>query len=116
MAAISMRFMMSWGMASVLFTPLSIRGVMLRNRIVVPPKCEYSSPNGYATDWHLVHLGSRAVGGAGAVLTEAAAVTQDGRISQRDLGIYLDDHVEALARILSLIHISEPTRLLSISY
>jgi len=103
MDAISMRFMMSWGMASALFTPLSIRGVMLRNRIVVSPMCEYSSPNGYATDWHLVHLGSRAVGGAGAVLTEAAAVTQDGRISQRDLGIYLDDHVEALARIFAFI-------------
>jgi 2,4-dienoyl-CoA reductase-like NADH-dependent reductase (Old Yellow Enzyme family) len=65
--------------------------------------CEYSSPNGFATDWHLVHLGSRAVGGAGVVLTEATAVTADGRISARDLGIYLDDHVEPLSRIFAFI-------------
>ena len=65
--------------------------------------CEYSSPNGFATDWHLVHLGSRAIGGAGAVLTEATAVTPDGRISSRDLGIYLDDHVEMLSRIFAFV-------------
>lgn len=87
----------------MLFEPLSLRDVTLRNRIVVSPMCEYSSPNGFATDWHMVHLGSRAVGGAGLVLTEATAVTADGRISPADLGIYLDDHVEPLARIFRFI-------------
>jgi 2,4-dienoyl-CoA reductase-like NADH-dependent reductase (Old Yellow Enzyme family) len=90
-------------MASSLFSPLRLRDVTLRNRIVVSPMCEYSSPNGFATDWHVVHLGSRAVGGAGAVLTEAAAVTPDGRISPVDLGIYSEDHVEPLARIFQFI-------------
>jgi 2,4-dienoyl-CoA reductase-like NADH-dependent reductase (Old Yellow Enzyme family) len=65
--------------------------------------CQYSSPDGFATDWHLVHLGSRAVGGAGAVLTEATAVTADGRISAADLGIYHDAHVERLARIFRFV-------------
>jgi 2,4-dienoyl-CoA reductase-like NADH-dependent reductase (Old Yellow Enzyme family) len=86
-----------------LFTPLVLRDVTLRNRIVVSPMCEYSSPDGLATDWHLVHLGSRAVGGAGLVLTEATAVTADGRISPVDLGIYRDDHVEPLARIFRFV-------------
>jgi len=86
-----------------LFTPLTLRDITLRNRIVVSPMCEYSSPNGFATDWHVVHLGSRAVGGAGLVLTEATAVTADGRISPADLGIYLDAHVEPLARIFRFI-------------
>ena len=90
-------------MPSALFSPLTLRGVTLRNRIVLSPMCEYSSPNGFATDWHLVHLGSRAVGGAGLVLTEATAVTADGRISPADLGIYLDEHVEPLARIFRFI-------------
>ena len=90
-------------MPTLLFTPLTMRGVTLRNRIVVSPMCEYSSPNGFATDWHVVHLGSRAVGGAGLVLTEATAVTDDGRISPADLGIYLDDHVEPLARIFRFV-------------
>jgi 2,4-dienoyl-CoA reductase-like NADH-dependent reductase (Old Yellow Enzyme family) len=90
-------------MASSLFSPLQLRDVSLRNRIVVSPMCEYSSPDGFATDWHMVHLGSRAVGGAGAVLTEAAAVTADGRISPVDLGIYSEDHVEPLARIFRFI-------------
>jgi 2,4-dienoyl-CoA reductase-like NADH-dependent reductase (Old Yellow Enzyme family) len=90
-------------MASSLFAPLAVRGVTLRNRIVVSPMCEYSSRDGFANDWHLVHLGSRAVGGAGAVLTEAAAVAADGRISPADLGIYADDHVESLARIFRFV-------------
>jgi 2,4-dienoyl-CoA reductase-like NADH-dependent reductase (Old Yellow Enzyme family) len=90
-------------MASSLFSPLQQRDVTLRNRIVVSPMCEYSSRDGFANDWHLVHLSSRAVGGAGAVLTEAAAVTADGRISSVDLGIYSDDHVEPLARIFRFI-------------
>src|SRR6187402_3640842 len=90
-------------MASSLFAPLQVRDVTLRNRIVVSPMCEYSSRDGFANEWHMVHLGSRAVGGAGAVLTEAAAVTADGRISSADLGIYSDDHVEPLARIFRFI-------------
>ncbi|MFN2460050.1 MAG: NADH:flavin oxidoreductase/NADH oxidase [Candidatus Velthaea sp.] len=83
-----------------LFDSFTIRGVRLRNRIAVSPMCEYSSTDGFAGDWHLVHLGSRAVGRAALVLTEAIAVTADGRISPADLGIYRDEHVEALARIV----------------
>ena len=87
-----------------LFDPLSIRDLTLPNRIVVSPMCEYSSTDGFANDWHLVHLGSRAVGGAGLVMTEAAAVTPEGRISPQDLGIWSDDHIEFLARITRFIH------------
>jgi 2,4-dienoyl-CoA reductase-like NADH-dependent reductase (Old Yellow Enzyme family) len=90
-------------MAVMLFEPLTLRDITLRNRIVVSPMCEYSSEDGFASDWHLVHLGSRAVGGAGAVLTEATAVTADGRISPVDLGIYKDAHVEMLARIFRFV-------------
>ncbi|HUO31319.1 MAG TPA: NADH:flavin oxidoreductase/NADH oxidase [Bryobacteraceae bacterium] len=86
-----------------LFSPLTIRSVTLRNRIAVSPMCEYSSEDGFANDWHLVHLGSRAVGGAGLVITEATAVEERGRISPGDLGIYRDEHVEMLARIASFI-------------
>jgi 2,4-dienoyl-CoA reductase-like NADH-dependent reductase (Old Yellow Enzyme family) len=84
---------------SALFTPYTLREVTLRNRVVVSPMCEYSSVDGFANDWHVVHLGSRAVGGAGLVLTEASGVTADGRISPQDLGIWDDAHVENLARI-----------------
>jgi 2,4-dienoyl-CoA reductase-like NADH-dependent reductase (Old Yellow Enzyme family) len=87
-----------------LFDPLPIRDVTLPNRIVVSPMCEYSSKDGFANDWHLVHLGSRAVGGAGLVITEATAVAPEGRISPHDLGIWSDDHVEFLARITGFIH------------
>ena len=82
-----------------LFDPLSIRGVSFRNRIAVSPMCQYSSTDGFANDWHLVHLGSRAVGGAALVVAEATAVEARGRISPSDLGIWQDAHVEALARI-----------------
>src|SRR6266852_3135101 len=75
-----------------------VREVTLRNRIVVSPMCEYSSTDGLATDWHLVHLGSRAVGGASLVFTEACAVSPEGRISPGDLGIWKDEHIEPLAR------------------
>jgi 2,4-dienoyl-CoA reductase-like NADH-dependent reductase (Old Yellow Enzyme family) len=87
-----------------LFDPLSIRELTLPNRIVVSPMCEYSSVDGFANDWHLVHLGSRAVGGAGLVMTEATAVAQEGRISPEDLGIWSDDHIEFLTRITRFIH------------
>lgn len=83
-----------------LFEPLTTRGIRLPNRIVVSPMCQYSSPDGFATDWHLVHLGSRAVGGAGLVITEAIAVTAEGRITPQDLGIYHDAHVDMLSRIV----------------
>jgi 2,4-dienoyl-CoA reductase-like NADH-dependent reductase (Old Yellow Enzyme family) len=86
-----------------LFDQLEIRGVRLANRIVVSPMCQYSSPDGFATDWHLVHLGSRAVGGAALVFTEACAVTPEGRISPWDLGIWKDEHVEPLSRITRFI-------------
>jgi 2,4-dienoyl-CoA reductase-like NADH-dependent reductase (Old Yellow Enzyme family) len=87
-----------------LFDPLPIRSVTFPNRIFVSPMCEYSSEDGFADDWHLVHLGSRAVGGAGLVLTEAAAVTPEGRISPQDLGIWKDEHVTVLTRIARFIH------------
>lgn len=80
-----------------LFDPLILRGVTLRNRIAVSPMCQYSSVDGFATDWHLVHLGSRAVGGAALVMVEATAVSEDGRISPFDMGIWTDAHAEALA-------------------
>ncbi len=88
---------------TTLFTPYAVRGVTLRNRIAVSPMCEYSSTDGFATDWHLVHLGSRAVGGAGLVMTEATAVVADGRISPDDLGIWTDAHIPPLARIVQFI-------------
>lgn len=86
-----------------LFDPLTIRDVQFRNRIFVSPMCQYSSEDGFATDWHLVHLGSRAVGSAGLVITEATAVTPEGRISPQDLGIWKDEHIEMLARIVGFI-------------
>jgi 2,4-dienoyl-CoA reductase-like NADH-dependent reductase (Old Yellow Enzyme family) len=87
-----------------LFDPLPIRSLTLANRIVVSPMCEYSSVDGFSNDWHVVHLGSRAVGGAALVMTEATAVTAAGRISPQDLGIYDDGHVGGLARIVRFIH------------
>ncbi len=87
-----------------LFDPLVLRSLTLRNRIVVSPMCQYSSEDGLANDWHLVHLGSRAVGGAGLVMTEAAAVTAEGRISPEDLGIWQDAHVGPLERIVRMMH------------
>ena len=86
-----------------LFDELQVREVTLRNRIVVSPMCEYSSTDGFATDWHLVHLGSRAVGGASLVFAEACAVSPEGRISPEDLGIWKDEHIEPLARITRFI-------------
>ena len=88
---------------SHLFAPLTIRGVTLRNRIAVSPMCQYSSDEGLADDWHLVHLGSRAVGGAGLVFVEATAVTRDGRISPGDMGLWHDRHIEPLARIARFV-------------
>jgi 2,4-dienoyl-CoA reductase-like NADH-dependent reductase (Old Yellow Enzyme family) len=87
-----------------LFSPISFRDVTLANRVVVSPMCEYSSVDGFANNWHLVHLGSRAVGGAGLVITEASAVVPEGRITPQDLGIWKDEHVAMLARIVEFLH------------
>ena len=87
-----------------LFEPLTVRGITFPNRVFVSPMCEYSSEDGFANDWHFVHLGTRAVGGAGIVFTEATAVTPEGRISPEDLGIWKDDHVEMLSRIVRFVH------------
>ncbi len=87
-----------------LLSSLTIRGVTVHNRIVVSPMCQYCAVDGLADDWHLVHLGSRAVGGAGLVFTEATAVTREGRISPGDLGIWDDRHIEPLARVAHFIH------------
>lgn len=87
-----------------LFSPLTLRDVTFRNRIVVSPMCQYSSDDGFASDWHFVHLGSRAIGGAGLVIAEAAGVEARGRISPQDLGIYKDEHIEPLRRINRFIH------------
>jgi 2,4-dienoyl-CoA reductase-like NADH-dependent reductase (Old Yellow Enzyme family) len=86
-----------------LFSPLEIRGIKFRNRIAVSPMCQYSCEDGFATDWHLVHLGSRAVGGAALVIAEATAVEQRGQISPADLGLWKDDHIAPLARIAAFI-------------
>jgi 2,4-dienoyl-CoA reductase-like NADH-dependent reductase (Old Yellow Enzyme family) len=87
-----------------LLSPLTIRGVSLRNRIVMSPMCQYSAEEGRANDWHLVHLGSRAVGGVALVIVEATAVTRDGRITPGDVGIWNDEHIEPLARIARFVH------------
>src|SRR5262249_41591007 len=87
-----------------LFDPIAFRSLTLSNRIAVSPMCEYSSVDGFSNDWHLVHLGSRAVGGAALVMTEATAVADVGRISPQDLGVYDDAHVSGLARIVRFIH------------
>ncbi len=87
----------------MLFTPLTIRSITFRNRIFVSPMCQYSGDNGFPTEWHLVHLGSRAVGGAGLVMQEATAVSGEGRISPSDLGMWSDEHAQRLSRIARFI-------------
>jgi 2,4-dienoyl-CoA reductase-like NADH-dependent reductase (Old Yellow Enzyme family) len=89
---------------SHLFSPLKLRGITLPNRIAVSPMCEYSSTDGFASDWHFVHLGSRAIGGAGLIITEASAVNPEGRITPADLGIYRDEHIDGLRRITGFLH------------
>ena len=88
---------------SFLFSPLTIKSITLRNRIVVSPMCQYSSTDGFANDWHLVHLGSRAVGGAALIIQEATAVVPDGRITYGDMGIWKDEHIEKLTSITRFI-------------
>ncbi len=89
---------------SRLFSPIQLAGVSIPNRIFVSPMCEYSSEDGFSNDWHLVHLGSRAVGGAGLVFTEATAVLPEGRITPQDLGLWKDDHIPGLKRIVAFVH------------
>jgi 2,4-dienoyl-CoA reductase-like NADH-dependent reductase (Old Yellow Enzyme family) len=89
--------------SSHLFSPLTIRSITLRNRIGVSPMCQYSATDGFASDWHLVHLGSRAVGGAGLVIAEATAVAPEGRITPGCLGLWSDKHIEPLARIAKFV-------------
>ena len=88
---------------SKLFSPLTIKSIVLKNRIVVSPMCQYSSEEGFANDWHLVHLGSRAVGGAALVIAEATAVSPEGRITSSDLGLWNDEHIPHLRRIAEFI-------------
>ena len=87
----------------MLFNPLEIRGIRFRNRIAISPMCQYSSVDGFANDWHLVHLGSRATGGASLVMQEATAVSPHGRISPDDMGLWKDEHIEPLKRITGFI-------------
>jgi 2,4-dienoyl-CoA reductase-like NADH-dependent reductase (Old Yellow Enzyme family) len=87
-----------------LFSFIKIRSIEFKNRLVVSPMCEYSSEDGFANDWHLVHLGSRAIGGAALIITEATAVSPEGRISPGDLGIYKDEHITKLKQITDFIH------------
>ncbi|MGN6597798.1 MAG: hypothetical protein ACTHMW_00715, partial [Actinomycetes bacterium] len=84
-------------------SPLSLRSVTFRNRAWVSPMCQYSSEDGLPDDWHLVHLGIRAVGGAGAVITEATAVSPEGRISPHDTGLWNDAQTEAWSRITGFL-------------
>jgi 2,4-dienoyl-CoA reductase-like NADH-dependent reductase (Old Yellow Enzyme family) len=92
------------GMSHPLFSPLQLRSVGFPNRIGVSPMCQYSARDGFASDWHLVHLGSRVQGGAGLVILEAAAVLPEGRISSGDLGLWNDAHIPALGRIVQFVH------------
>jgi len=89
---------------SILFTPITIAETVLKNRIVISPMCQYSAIDGFANDWHLVHLGSRATGGAGLIMQEATAVTAEGRISYGDLGLWKDEQIAKLKQIVSFLH------------
>lgn len=89
---------------SKLFSPYTIKSVTFRNRIVVSPMCQYSATDGFADNWHLVHLGTRAVGGAGLIIQEATAILPEGRISYADLGIWKDEHIVKLKEINDFIH------------
>ena len=88
---------------SKLFSPLRIRSITFKNRYVISPMCQYTAVDGFANDWHLVHLGSRAVGGAALIIQEATAVSPEGRITPGDLGLYYDSHVEKLENITRFI-------------
>jgi len=86
-----------------LFTPISIKDLTIKNRIWVSPMCQYSSKNGHPTDWHFVHLGARAVGGAGLVMVEATAVSPEGRITASDSGIWADEHISSFKHLVAFM-------------
>lgn len=88
---------------SILLSPISIKDITFKNRIAISPMCQYSAVDGFASDWHLVHLGSRAVGGAGLIIQEATAVAPEGRITPADLGLYKQEHIEKLQQITTFI-------------
>jgi 2,4-dienoyl-CoA reductase-like NADH-dependent reductase (Old Yellow Enzyme family) len=90
---------------SKLFSKLTIKNITLKNRIVMSPMCQYSATDGFANDWHMVHLGTRAAGGAGLIIAEATSVSPEGRISPGDLGIWKDEHIPGLTRIVDFIHL-----------
>jgi len=92
---------------SRLFSTLNIKNIALKNRIVMSPMCQYSSTDGFSNDWHMVHLGSRAIGGTGLIFTEATAVSPEGRITPGDLGLWKDEHVNGLKRIVDFIHLHD---------
>ena len=89
---------------SLLFSPLKLRELTLRNRTVVAPMCQYSARHGFANDWHFVHLGRVALGGFGLVILEATGVTPEARISYGDLGLWSDDHIAPLGHIVDFLH------------
>jgi 2,4-dienoyl-CoA reductase-like NADH-dependent reductase (Old Yellow Enzyme family) len=89
---------------SKLYSPLNLKGITLKNRITISPMCQYSAEDGFANNWHLVHLGSRAVGGAGLIIQEATAISPEGRITPADLGLYNEEHIKKLQEITTFIH------------
>jgi 2,4-dienoyl-CoA reductase-like NADH-dependent reductase (Old Yellow Enzyme family) len=90
---------------SKLFSPLTIKNITLKNRIVMSPMCQYSAIDGFTNDWHMVHYGTRAAGGTGLIIVEASAVSPEGRITPADLGIWNDEHINGLSRIVRFIHL-----------
>jgi 2,4-dienoyl-CoA reductase-like NADH-dependent reductase (Old Yellow Enzyme family) len=88
-----------------LFSPLNIKNVTLKNRIVMSPMCQYTSVDGFSSDWHFVHLGSRAIGGTGLIMAEATAVSPEGRITPGDLGLWKNEHIQGLSRIAEFIYL-----------
>ena len=90
-------------MSTNLFSPLSIKSITLKNRIAISPMCQYSATDGFATDWHLVHLGSRASGGAALIIQEATSVSPEGRISPEDLGLWKNEQIDKLKQITQFI-------------
>jgi 2,4-dienoyl-CoA reductase-like NADH-dependent reductase (Old Yellow Enzyme family) len=87
-----------------LFSPLKIKNITLKNRIVMSPMCQYSSIDGFSNDWHMVHLGTRAIGGTGLIIAEATAVAPEGRITPADLGLWKDEHIQGLSKIVDFLH------------
>src|SRR3954447_15271991 len=96
---------------STLFSPITLGPLQLPNRIVIAPMCQYSARDGFATEWHMIHLGHLALSGAALLILEATAVTEDGRISPDDLGLWSDQHVVALEPVISAMRQYAPIRI-----